>query len=133
MGGAGVRRGVVGGVGTTIDEAERTAPGPRRFRRLPRTELAGRAVPVARTLAARLIGLALLPVDRAGDGLLIPRCRSIHTFGMRVPIHVVFLDRRGVPVSVRGSVPANRVLRDRRADAVFELPARTRDGAGGRC
>ena len=27
------------------------------------------------------------------EALLIERCRSVHTFGMRVPITVVFLDR----------------------------------------
>jgi hypothetical protein len=113
--------GVVGGVSATTDHAEPRVR-PRRFRDLPTTELAGRAVPVASTWRSRLLGLALLSAERAGDGLLIPRCRSVHTFGMRFPIHVVFLDRRGVPVSVRGAVPPNRFLRERRAAAAVELP-----------
>jgi hypothetical protein len=41
---------------------------------------------------------------------------------MRFPLHVVFVDDALAPVSVRGSVPANRVLRERRAAAVVELP-----------
>ena len=77
---------------------------------------------MAVTLLSRLLGLALLRSERAGEGLLIPRCRSVHTFGMRFPIHVVFLDSERVPVSVCGAVPPNRVLRDPRADAVVELP-----------
>ena len=122
-GGARPSRGVVGGV-TATDR-------PLRFRRLPDAEVASRRVPVAGTLLSRLLGLALLRPGRAGEGLLIPRCRSVHTFGMRFPIHVVFLDGDLVPVSVCGSVPPNRVVRERRASAVVELPA---IGAGGaRC
>jgi hypothetical protein len=86
-------------------------------------------VPVAVTLLSRLLGLALLRPGRAGEGLLIPRCRSVHTFGMRFAVHVVFLDSWLAPVSVRGSVPPNRVLREPRASAVVELPA-VRAGAG---
>jgi uncharacterized membrane protein (UPF0127 family) len=81
-------------------------------------------VPVAVTLLSRLLGLALLPAERAGEGLLIPRCRSVHTFGMRFAIHVVFVDRARVPVAVRTAVPPNRVLRERRAAAAIELPCR---------
>ena len=76
-----------------------------------------------------LLGLALLRPGRAGEGLLIPRCRSVHTFGMRFPLHVVFLDRRRVPLAIRMAVPPNRVVADRRADAVLELPAVTAWGA----
>jgi hypothetical protein len=84
---------------------------------------------VAVTLLSRLLGLALLPAERAGEGLLIPRCRSVHTFGMRFPIHVVFIDEWLAPVSVRGSVPPNRILRERRAAAVVELPCGRGAGA----
>lgn len=96
---------------------------PRRFRRLPTAEVASRRLPVAVTLLSRLLGLALLRPERAGEGLVIPRCRSVHTFGMRFPIHVVFCGDGLVPLSVRGSVPPNRVLRERGARAVVELPA----------
>jgi uncharacterized membrane protein (UPF0127 family) len=101
---------------------------PLRFRRLRRIELAGRSVPVAATRVSRLLGLALLRAGRAGEGLLIPRCRSVHTFGMRFPLHLIFLDDRLAPISVRGSAPPNRVFRDRRASAVLELPARREAG-----
>ena len=97
---------------------------PLRFRGLPRAELAGRRVPVAATGLSRLLGLALMRTGRAGEGLLIPRCRSVHTFGMRFPLHLIFLDDRRAPISVRGSAPPNRVFREPSADAVLELPAR---------
>ena len=70
---------------------------PLRFRRLPTAEVASRRVPVAVTLLSRLLGLALLSPGRAGEGLLIPRCRSVHTFGMRFPLDLVFLDRSRQP------------------------------------
>ena len=78
---------------------------------------------MAVTLLSRLLGLALLRPGRAGEGLLIPRCRSVHTFGMRFAIDVVFLDRERRALSVRRSVARNRVVGDRGAAAVLELPA----------
>ena len=86
-------------------------------------ELAGRRVPVASTRRSRLLGLALLDRDAAGAGLLIPGCRSVHTFGMRFGLDLVFLDSAMAPVSVRRRVPPRRVALERRARAVLELPA----------
>jgi uncharacterized membrane protein (UPF0127 family) len=77
---------------------------------------------VAVTFPSRLLGLALLRPERVGAGLLIPRCRSVHTFGMRFPLDVCFLDRDGVTISSRRAVPRNRFLSEARADAVLELP-----------
>ena len=94
---------------------------PLRFRRLPTAEVASRRVPVAVTLLSRLLGLALMRSERAGEGLYIPRCRSVHTFGMRFPIHVVFVDERLVPVAVHGGVGRNRVLTESSAAGVVEL------------
>jgi uncharacterized protein len=78
---------------------------------------------VATTHRSRLLGLALLGRARAGPGLLIPRCRSVHTFGMRFALQVVFLDASGTPISRRERVPPRRVLREPGADAVLERPA----------
>jgi uncharacterized protein len=80
-------------------------------------------VPIADRPVARLLGLALLDRDRAGAGLLIPRCRAIHTFGMRFPIDVVFLDCAGEPVSRRRAIPPCCVVVEQRAASVLELPA----------
>jgi uncharacterized protein len=97
---------------------------PLRLRRLPHAKACSRRVPVAVTLPSRLLGLALLRPGRAGVGLLIPRCRSVHTFGMRFALRVVFLDGAMAPVSVREAVPPRRLVREPRAAAVLELPAR---------
>jgi uncharacterized membrane protein (UPF0127 family) len=99
------------------------SPPPRRLRGLSTATAAGCRVPVAERLPARLLGLALLDRDRAGPGLLIPRCRSVHTFGMRFPIDVVFLGRDGAVVAHRRHVPPGRVLYERQAMSVLELPS----------
>jgi uncharacterized protein len=94
-----------------------------RLRRLASVRVAGRSVPVARGLRARLLGLAFLDRGRAGPGLLIPRCRSIHTFGMRFPLDVVFIDQSGEVIAHRCNVGSARIVRCRSAAAVLELPA----------
>jgi uncharacterized membrane protein (UPF0127 family) len=94
----------------------------RRLRRAPRRRVLGREVAVATAFGARLLGLAFLDAERAGGGLLIPRCRSVHTFGMRFALDLYFLDADGAPSSVRLGVPPSRVASDRRAVAVLELP-----------
>jgi trehalose synthase len=94
----------------------------RRLRGLPTRAILGRDVPVASGPRARLLGLARLDRDAAGPGLLIPRCSSVHTFGMRFGLDLVFLDRDSRPVSFRRAVPPCRFAFDRRASAVLELP-----------
>ena len=94
----------------------------RRLRRLPVASVFGREVSVAATRRARLLGLAGIDREQAGTGLLIPRCRSVHSFGMRFPLDLVFLDSEGRPCSIRRAVPPRRIASDRRANAVLELP-----------
>ncbi len=99
-----------------------SAPLARRLRRLPVATVLERRVRVAVGLRARLLGLALLVPERAGTGLLIPRCNSVHTFGMRFALDLVFLDAEGQPLAVRCGVPPRRFAVERRAVAVLELP-----------
>ena len=96
----------------------------RRLASLPTAVVLGRRVPVAATPWARLFGLALLEREDAGAGLLLPRCRSVHTFGMRFALDAVFLDERHRVVEWRRAVPPRRLARHRKAHAVLELPAR---------
>ena len=94
-----------------------------RLRRLPRTVVQDREVPVAVSRRSRLLGLALLPGEIAGAGLLIPHCRSVHTFGMRFSLDVAFLDGSGAPIRIDRGVRRGRILICRGAAAVLELPA----------
>ena len=80
--------------------------------------------PVAAGFRLRLRGLAWRQRSQAGPGLLIPRCSSVHTFGMRFDLDVYFLDRGGRVLSVRHRVPPRRVLWCRGASAVLEIPSR---------
>ena len=98
-------------------------PIPRRLRRLPRAHVHGVTVPVAADPLARLLGLAGLSREHAGEGLLLPRCRSIHTAGMRFALDVLFLDERGELLREERDVGPMRMLSERRARAVLELPS----------
>jgi uncharacterized protein len=96
---------------------------PVRFRGLDHAEILGATVPVATSLRSRLLGLALLRRGCAGGGLLIPRCSSVHTFGMRFPLDVLFLDEDDRVIELRRAVPPCRVIRCAGAMAVLELPS----------
>lgn len=57
-------------------------------------------------------------------GLLIKPCSSIHTFFMRFPIDVVFINRAGKVVGLRAAMPPSRPYAGAwGAHAVIELPA----------
>ena len=112
-----------------MDRVSTTAP---RLERLPVRTVLGCEVPVARTALSRLLGLAWLERDRAGNGLLIPGCRSVHTFGMRFEIEVVFLDSAGRPIRWEDPVGPGRVLFERRAAAVLERVPASEGGESGR-
>lgn len=93
-----------------------------RLAALPRQRPLGIEVPVAALFRVRLLGLALIGRERAGAGLLIPRCASVHTFGMRFALDLVFLDSAGQPLLVRRAVAPRRVVCCGGAEAVLELP-----------
>jgi uncharacterized protein len=106
------------------------APLPRRLARLPPAEgtwpaPAGedRDVRRAATFAARLLGLAFLPDMPRHAGLLLPRTRAVHTFGMRFELDLVWVDRARRAVRVDRAVSPGRLAACRRADAVIELRA----------
>lgn len=103
------------------------SPLARRLRRLPVAEVLGLEVPVAIGLPVRLLGLSHLDREQAGAGLLIPRCSSVHTLGMRFALDLVFLDRDGRPCAERREVKPRRFAWDRRASAVLELPTAATD------
>jgi uncharacterized protein len=94
-----------------------------RLRRLPTATVLGREVPVAGGPRARFLGLAYLSRGEAGVGMLIPRCSSVHTFGMRFPLDLYFLGTRGELIALRREVPARRLAFCGGAEAVLELPA----------
>jgi uncharacterized membrane protein (UPF0127 family) len=60
-------------------------------------------------------------------GLELSPCRSIHTFGMRFALDLIWLDRDGRVVRVDVDVPPRRLKTCLRARSVIE----TRGGASG--
>ena len=85
----------------------------------------------------RLRGLAGLE-ERELAPLLFPRCRSLHTFWMRAPIDVVWLevaDSEATVVEVTQALPARRVARAPRGiprgrTTALELPAGDAEAVG---
>lgn len=63
-------------------------------------EINGIRARVARTLFERIRGLIGTKSLPKGEGMLILRCNSIHTFFMSFPIDATFFDRDGNVVKV---------------------------------
>jgi uncharacterized membrane protein (UPF0127 family) len=102
---------------------------PPRVARLPARALPGGLVLLtAASPRARLLGLALLDEVPATVALRLPRCRSVHTFGMRFALDLLFLDGGGALVRFARSVPPGRVAGCPAAREVVEARA----GAGPR-
>jgi uncharacterized membrane protein (UPF0127 family) len=96
----------------------------RRLGALPAIALAdGLTVHVAAGPFARLRGLAALDDLPGEHGLLLPRTRSIHTFGMRFALDLVWLGRDGSVVEIEPGVAPRRHAMARSARSVVEVRA----------
>lgn len=62
-----------------------------------------------------------------GEGLWIVPCESVHTFGMKFPIDLVYIDRKYRVRKVRSAVPPWRMSACLSAHSILELAA---GGAG---
>jgi len=78
---------------------------------------------VAESFAARLCGLLGRRGLPAGEGMLIRRESSVHTFFMRFAIDVVFLDEHDRVLRIDPDVGPWRLKACRRARSVLELAA----------
>lgn len=100
------------------------AAGPSRLDVLPGRELeGGRRVAEASTRAARLAGLARLDAMPPATALHLPRCRSVHTVGMRFALDLIWLDGDGAVVRVDRDVAPRRLRTCLRARSVVECGA----------
>jgi uncharacterized protein len=79
------------------------------------------ALRYARTPWRRAWGLLGRTAFPAGTALVFERCASVHTWFMRMPIDVVFVDRHWNVISTFDSVPPWQNVREPRAFAVLEL------------
>jgi uncharacterized membrane protein (UPF0127 family) len=78
---------------------------------------------VADTSATRNVGLLKYKGLNPGEGLWIVPCQSVHTFFMKFPIDLVYLDKRRLVRKVRNAVPPWRISGCFWAHSVLELPA----------
>ena len=106
-----------------------SVPGPKGYA-LNRTRNAYLAthLRLAATHWSRFRGLMATEAARfpAGEGLWIVPCHGIHTFAMRFPIDVVYLDGDKVVVHVEENLKPWRLAPVRmRAASVLELPGHT--------
>jgi uncharacterized protein len=106
-----------------------SVPGPKGYA-LNRTRNAYLAtrVRLAATHWSRFRGLMATDAARfpAGEGLWIVPCHGVHTFAMRFPIDVVYLDRGKVVVHIEENLKPWRLAAVRMSAAsVLELPGQT--------
>jgi uncharacterized protein len=78
---------------------------------------------IATTWRRRLIGLSLRGRPPPGGALLLPRCRCVHTCGMRFALDLVWLDAAGRVLGIDEGVRPWRVRSRREAVAVLEVAA----------
>ncbi|MCC7518479.1 MAG: DUF192 domain-containing protein [Verrucomicrobiae bacterium] len=99
--------------------------------RLARTgALIARAPRAAVAPWARAVGVLVAPF-LSYDALLLPRCRSVHTWFLREALDLAFVDGDGVVRrTVERAGPWKFFFGPREACAVIELPAGTLCGIG---
>lgn len=89
-----------------------------------RNQVLSRTATLANTLAARTKGLLGRDGLNEGEALIIDPCNSIHTFFMRFPIDVAFVDSSGVIVrQIENMKPWRMSGIYFRARRVVEFPA----------
>ena len=89
-------------------------------------------VTAADSIGKRCLGLLGRPRLSEGEGLWLSPCGAVHTFFMRFPIDVVFLDEEGRVVALRTLVPWRFSAWVRKAESALELPAGTAERTGTR-
>jgi uncharacterized membrane protein (UPF0127 family) len=90
-----------------------------------RKTILAQAADVADSSAKRRTGLLKHERLEPGEGLWIVPCESVHTFFMKFPIDLVYLDKNRKVKKVRHAVPAWRLSACLTAHSILELPAGT--------
>lgn len=95
-----------------------------------KSQLIGNRIKFANNTIDRMLGLMFTKELPDCDGLLIGPCNSIHTFFMRYPIDVVFLDKNKTIVKiVRNKKPWGMTWVYWKATSVLELAGNSLDPA----
>jgi uncharacterized protein len=78
---------------------------------------------IADTSAKRRTGLLKHAGLEPGEGLWIVPCEGVHTFAMKFPIDVVFLNKKKKVLKTRPGMGKRRIALSLLAHSVLELPA----------
>jgi uncharacterized membrane protein (UPF0127 family) len=109
-----------------LTEGRRQEPNPRwKISNLTRGTVLAERVETANRGATRRKGLLGRDGLPSGEGLWIVPCESVHTFFMRFPIDLVYVDRKLRVRKVRSGVPPWRLSACLSAHSVVELTAGT--------
>ena len=95
---------------------------PLRIRNRDRGTILAEAADVADTSAKRRTGLLKHSKLNPGEGLWIAPCESVHSFGMKFAIDVVYLDRKKKVRKIRKNMVPRRISACLTAHSVLELP-----------
>lgn len=88
----------------------------------------GNDIILATSLIDRFKGLLGRKSLEPGQGMMLRPCKGIHTFFMKFPIDVVFLDKENQLIGLYKNLPPNRMTSIySNAHAVLELPSGTLD------
>ena len=93
-----------------------------RIRNRDRGTILAEAADVADTSAKRRTGLLKHSKLDPGQGLWIAPCESVHSFGMKFAIDVVYLDRKKRVRKIRKEMVPRRLSACLSAHSVLELP-----------
>jgi uncharacterized membrane protein (UPF0127 family) len=83
----------------------------------------------ANSVLKRMIGLLNRGQLGRGEGLLLDRCYGIHTFGMRFPIDVLFLDKDLRVIRAVKALPPYRTCVVKKSVYVLEVPTGALDAS----
>ena len=83
----------------------------------------------ANTVLKRMVGLLNRRNFAKGEGLLLDRCYGVHTFGMRFPIDILFLDKDLHVIRAVKALPPYRTSIVKMAVYVLELPVSALDAS----
>ena len=94
-----------------------------RVRNVSRDQVLAERARHATRMWERLVGLLGTPVLHTGEGLVLEPCNSVHMWGMRYPLDVIFADVEGCVLGVVQDLRPWRVTRIYRgARMAVELP-----------
>jgi uncharacterized membrane protein (UPF0127 family) len=96
-----------------------------RVSNLTRNTVLATCMEVADSGAKRNKGLLGRDCLAPGEGLWIRPCEAVHTFWMRFPIDLIYLDRKNRIRKLVSAVPPWRLSACLRAHSVLELPSGT--------